>query len=101
MTVYFVFARTHVRNKVELDEYVKNAGATFASHPVKWLARGGQLEVKEGPTLESAVILEFPTMQDAKAWYESPEYQEVAKHRFLGADYSVFLVEGVSAENVH
>ncbi len=100
MSVYFVFTRTHVRNEAELDQYVKNVGTTFTDHPFKWLARGGQLEVKEGPALESAVILEFPTMQDARAWYESPEYQEVAKHRFLGADYTVFLVEGVSTENV-
>ena len=62
--------------------------------PVKFLARFGPCEVVEGGGVEGVAILEFPTMADAKAWYNGAVYQEARKHRFLGGDYSVIFVEG-------
>jgi len=47
--------------------------------------------------VDGAVILEFPTLADAKASYESPLYQQALKHRLKGADYRVFIVEGVQS----
>jgi len=41
------------------------------------------------------VIVEFPSTADARAWYDSPAYQEVVQHRFKGARYRAVLVEGV------
>jgi uncharacterized protein (DUF1330 family) len=49
----------------------------------------------EGPAIEGAVILEFPTVAAAKTYYNSPAYQDAVKHRFLGADYRAFIVEGL------
>ena len=49
----------------------------------------------EGPAIEGAVILEFPNFEAAKTYYESPAYQEAVRHRFLGADYRAFIVEGI------
>jgi Domain of unknown function (DUF1330) len=57
----------------------------------------GKIETLEGPSTEGAVILKFPTVDAAKDWYSSPVYQDVARHRFLGADYRVFVVEGLEA----
>ncbi|WP_446718995.1 DUF1330 domain-containing protein [Halomonas sp. SH5A2] len=34
-------------------------------------------------------------MAAARAWYESPAYQEARQHRFQGADYRVFIVDGI------
>jgi len=39
--------------------------------------------------------LEFPTIEAAKSYYQSPAYQEAVRRRFLGADYRAFIVEGV------
>ncbi len=64
-------------------------------HPLKPLALYGKFEVLEGPAIEGAVILEFPTVAAAKTYYNSPAYQDAVKHRFLGADYRVFIVEGL------
>jgi uncharacterized protein (DUF1330 family) len=44
---------------------------------------------------EGMAILEFPTFEEAKAWYLSPAYQEASKHRFQGGDYRFILVEGL------
>jgi uncharacterized protein (DUF1330 family) len=41
------------------------------------------------------VLIEFPTMEAARAWYESDAYQEARKLRFAGADYRVFLTQGL------
>jgi uncharacterized protein (DUF1330 family) len=49
----------------------------------------------EGPPVEGAVILSFPSMSEARAWYESPAYQAAREHRLKGAEYRVFLVEGL------
>jgi uncharacterized protein (DUF1330 family) len=69
--------------------------ATFAGHEVKLLAAYGKHEVLEGDATEGVVILEFPSVAAAKAWYDSPEYVEVRKHRFAGSVYRAILVEGV------
>ncbi len=40
-------------------------------------------------------IVEFPSFDEAKAWYDSPAYREAREHRFKGADYRVVIVQGV------
>jgi uncharacterized protein (DUF1330 family) len=40
--------------------------------------------------------VEFPTVADAKAWYDSPAYREVRQHRFLGADYRAVILDGIA-----
>ncbi len=41
------------------------------------------------------MILAFPTMEEASAFYHSPAYTEARAHRFKGADYQVTLIQGV------
>ena len=41
------------------------------------------------------VVLEFPTTEQAKAWYDSPEYQPYIKMRQAGATGDLFLVSGL------
>jgi uncharacterized protein (DUF1330 family) len=94
VAVYMVFTRLHTRDSAELAIYAKDAPHFFAGHTVKFLSRFGPCEVVEGPGVEGVAILEFPTMADAKAWYNGPVYVEARKHRFLGGDYSVIFVEG-------
>jgi uncharacterized protein (DUF1330 family) len=50
----------------------------------------------EGPAIEEIIILEFPTYKEAKAWYQSPEYQAACEPRFQGEDYRSILTEGKS-----
>jgi uncharacterized protein (DUF1330 family) len=95
MAAYIVFLRENTRDAAELDTYSQNVDATLAGHPVTVLAAYGAQEVLEGPGVEGVVILEFPSVEEAKAWYESPAYREVREHRFRGADYRAVLVEGV------
>jgi uncharacterized protein (DUF1330 family) len=95
MTAYIVFTRERLRNTAEFETYGGKAGNTLAGHSAKPLAFYGACETLEGAPIEGAVIVEFPDLAAAKAWYHSPAYQEAVKHRFAGADYRVFITEGL------
>ena len=95
MVAYIVFTRERMRDSQEYERYREHARAANADHALKPLALYGKHEMLEGPAIEGAVILEFPNVEAAKAYYHSPAYQEAVKHRFAAADYRVFIVEGV------
>ena len=95
MPAYFIFTREATTDPAELSTYHEQVQATFAGHPVKVLAAYGKHEDLEGPPNEGTVIGEFPTMEAAKAWYDSPAYREVREHRFKGAVYRATLVQGL------
>ncbi len=93
MPAYVVFVReSPVRNQEEMDKYrSKSASAGFTMKP---LCVYGPMETIEGEPADGIVVLEFPSLEDAQAWYNSPAYQEAAKHRQAAADYRGFIVEG-------
>jgi uncharacterized protein (DUF1330 family) len=95
MATYMVFTRESTRDPAELQIYSQQVGKTMKGHPVKVLAAYGHQQVVEGPDVEGVVILEFPTLADAKAWYDSPAYRAVREHRFRGAEYRAVIVEGL------
>ena len=95
MAAYIVFTRESTRDAAELATYSQKVGPTAAGHNLTPRAIYGRHEVIEGPPVEGVVILEFPTFDEAKTWYDSPAYTEVRQHRFKGADYRAVIVEGV------
>jgi uncharacterized protein (DUF1330 family) len=95
MSAYLVFIREKTLDAGELEIYWSKIRATFVGHEVKVLASYGRHEDLEGSPTEGTVIAEFPSMEAAKAWYDSPAYHEVREHRFRGAIYRGLLVEGV------
>ncbi len=95
MSAYVIFIREHTHNQAELDVYAAEAGPLVQGLPVKFLAAYGRQKVLEGPEPEGVAIAEFPTLEQALAWYESPAYQAVARHRFNGATYRGLIVEGL------
>ena len=95
MVAYVVFTREKMRNSAEYERYREKLGPVNAGHPLKPLALYGNHETLEGPAIQGAVILEFPTMEAARTYYRSEGYQEAVRHRFLAADYRVFIVEGI------
>ena len=95
MVAYVVFTREKMRNPGEYERYREKARPAAKGHPLKPLALYGKYEMLEGPAIEGAVVLEFPTTEAAKTYYNSPAYQDAVKHRFLGADYRAFIVDGL------
>ena len=90
-----IFTREKTLDPQELAAYSKDVRATFAGHEAKLLVVYGSHEDLEGAATEGTVILEFPSGEAAKAWYDGPAYRKVREHRFKGATYHVILIEGV------
>jgi uncharacterized protein (DUF1330 family) len=95
MPAYIVFTRERMRDEAEFGTYSGKARPSLAGHAAKPLVVYGKCETLEGAPIEGAVILEFPTLEAAKAWYESPAYAEARAHRFAAADYRCFITEGI------
>lgn len=59
------------------------------------MARGTQIEVADGTWFPSGmVVLEFESLEKAKEWYNSPEYQAVIGQRINTSDSSLIFVDG-------
>ncbi len=95
MTAYVVLIREKLRDPEAMARYGAAAGTARGDHAITALAFYGAHEVTEGAAAEGVVILSFPSMAEAKAWYESPDYTAAKAHRFQAADYRVIFVEGV------
>ena len=95
MAAYVVFIREKTLDRSELEAYWSKAPASMEGHPIKVLAAYGRHVTLEGPDVEGIVVAEFPSIEEARAWYDSPAYQEAAQHRFRGAVYRGLIVEGV------
>ena len=95
MPVY-VIADIEVRDPALYEKYKALAPPAIAAHGGRYLARGGRTEALEGSWSPSrAVILEFPSLEQAKAWWASAEYAEGKALRQSCALSDIIVVEGV------
>jgi len=100
MAAYMICLReTPIRDPAAMAEYSRqnreNAGAFRADYQLTPLVVYGALDAMEGAAPDGVIVLKFPTMADARAWYDSPGYQAALPHRMKAADYKVFIVEGL------
>lgn len=95
MSAYLIYVRDRVIDPVEFKIYEETSAAASNGHPITPLAFYGAVETLEGPRVDGAVVLQFPTLADARAAYNAPSYQKALKHRLKGAEYRVFIVEGI------
>ena len=95
MVAYVVLTRERVRDAAGLQTYSSRVAATFVGHAAKPRVVFGRHEILEGADVDGMAILEFPTFAEAKAWYNSPAYQEAAVHRFKAADFRCMIIEGI------
>jgi uncharacterized protein (DUF1330 family) len=91
-----VIANVRVTNPQQYEEYKRLSTIAMKAHGAEVCARGGQVEVVEGDwTPDRVVILKFASMDKAKAFYDSTEYQAAKKAREGAAVMRMVLVEGV------
>jgi uncharacterized protein (DUF1330 family) len=85
----------HVDDPEEYAAYRERAPATLEAYGARYLVRGGPHEVVEGDwDPERIVVVEFPSVERAREWYRSPEYQEIVEMRKRAAPSQVVLVQG-------
>jgi uncharacterized protein (DUF1330 family) len=97
MSAYMILIREKMRDEAAFGAYAEAAANARDGHDMDALAFYGAFETLEGAAPEGVVVLKFPDMAAARAWYDSPVYSKARLHRFQGADYRVILVEGIDA----
>ena len=91
----YVVVQIAVHDPAGYEEYKALAPATVAAYGGRYLIRGGVSQVLEGSWQPSRlVVLEFPTMAQARAWWDSPEYTPVKAVRQRCAQTEMLLIEG-------
>ena len=94
--VAYVINDMEVTDPQLLEEYKKLSPATVLQYGGRFLARGGQTEVLEGGwSPKRLVILEFPSLAQAKAWASSPEYAPAKRVRQKASKSNIVVVDGV------
>ena len=80
-----------------MGPYREKVADTVAAHGGKYLILGGETEVLEGNIGQhpTKVLLEFPSMDAARGWYHSAEYQEILPARLKSSTANFLLVQGV------
>ena len=92
----YVIVEVNVTDPQLYGEYAKGVSATIAAYGGKYLVRGGSVDPKEGGwTPKRVVVLEFPSMDQARKWYHSAEYAGPLAMRLKAASSKLILVEGV------
>jgi uncharacterized protein (DUF1330 family) len=91
----YVLAEVEVTNPEGYKEYTAHVPATIARYGGRFLVRGGASEAIEGdwPRIRR-VILEFPDMETAKRWWNSPEYEKAKAMRLANSKGRLILLEG-------
>jgi uncharacterized protein (DUF1330 family) len=84
-----------VKDAAGYDKYRRQVPPTVAKYGGRFIVRGGASEVLEGDWApKRVVVVEFPTMEALKRWYNSPEYKPLISLRQSHASGDVIAVEG-------
>ena len=92
----FVIVQIEIKDQPGYERYKAIAPASIAAYGGRYIARGGQTEVLEGEwDPRRVVLLEFESVERAKAWFESPEYREARALRHDCASAQMIVVDGL------
>ena len=92
----YVIADVEVLDPALYETYRQQVPATIAAFGGRYLVRGGALTVLEGSwSPKRCVILEFPSMAQLTAWYDSPAYVPLRAIRERSTKSNLVMVEGL------
>jgi len=96
MSAYAVAIVRETRFGPEVKEYLEKIDETLRPYSGTFRVHGGPYHPLEGAWSGDLIIIEFPSLAQAKAWYSSAAYQAIKPLRTKNTDGDVFLVTGVS-----
>jgi uncharacterized protein (DUF1330 family) len=93
----YVVTDASVRDAETMVRYRELASAAVAQYGGRFLVRGGSIEVLEGDmnVPERLIVVEFDSVEQARCFYGSPEYQAARKVREGAAEMKILLVSGI------
>jgi uncharacterized protein (DUF1330 family) len=93
----YIVVNVTVHDPVAYEPYKKMALEAATKYGGRYIVRGGAVDVREGDYQPNRfVIVEFPNIEQARAFYESEEYAPALAIRKAVANSSLFIVEGVA-----
>lgn len=91
----YIIVEVEIDNPKEYEEYKNLVPPALKAYGGKFIVRGGKVETLEGSWKpERIVVLEFENTQNAKDWWNSPEYSKAKKIRHENARSKMILIEG-------
>jgi uncharacterized protein (DUF1330 family) len=94
----YLFAEIEVTDPEAYQQYMPLAAAAIAAFGGRFLIRGGNPEVVEGgPSPKRTVLVEFESIERAREFYRSPQYQAAAAVRQRASNGHVYLLTGAEA----
>ena len=95
MPAYAVAIIRETRFNDEIADYLRRIDGTLAPFSGRYLIHGGPYQPLEGSWSGDLVVIEFPSMEQAEAWYHSAAYGAIRQLRTANTKGDVFLVQGV------
>lgn len=93
----YAIANIEVIDPTAFEAYRGMVSTTIEKYGGRYLVRGGALEVLEGVRQPyRLVVLEFPSAEQARSWYDSPEYRPARELRIRATRSHVVFVDGTS-----
>lgn len=77
-----------------MKPYSARVEASFAPFGGRYIVRGGAVVSQEGAPSKRIVMIEFPSMAQAQAWYDSPAYEALRPVRQSASTARVYIVQG-------
>lgn len=91
----YVLAEIEVTNPEGYKEYTQQVPATITKYGGRFLVRGGAVEALEGDWPQRRrVLIEFDSMEAARKWWNSPEYEKPMGMRRANSSGRLLLLEG-------
>jgi uncharacterized protein (DUF1330 family) len=94
----YVIASIEVTDPAEMEQYREGVGAVVAQYGGRYLAVAPPVMFEGEHQPHGGVLIEFPSVEQARAWYDSPEYAGLKALRERSARTIGMLVEGPPAE---
>ena len=93
---YYV-AEFELKDPEEIKPYSAGVTATFEPYGGRFIVRGGRIIGLEGPPPGSrTVIIEFPDMERAQAWYNSDAYRQLRPFRQRSGISRTYIIDGLA-----
>lgn len=92
----YLISTIEITDPAGYEKYKKLVPPALAKYGGKFVVRGGDIEHKEGDWRpKRIVVVEFESVDQARAFYDSPEYAPAKQIRLRTSTGSVLFVEGV------
>ncbi|MCR9220671.1 MAG: DUF1330 domain-containing protein [Alphaproteobacteria bacterium] len=92
----YLIARVQVHDMEQYKQYMALSPGALEAYGGRFIVRGGAHETLEGPEETGRlVVVEFPSVEQARACYDSARYREAKAKRAGAADMQMVVVEGV------